>query len=174
MNRFPEVNHNYEREHRHNLWFVVTAGSAGRPGDAGGHRKRRVIPAAPAAGRRIPHRPRLPAPGRRPEAARGGRRGAGSAHRGSGRRLVSVLQEGLPLFIRPFALIAERIGASEHEVLARIGRWLEDVVGAIRGFGVVVWATTNWGFPPTPWWSTTFPTTALGNRLGPGGGTRCR
>ena len=27
VNRFPEVNHNYEREHRFNLWFVVTAAS---------------------------------------------------------------------------------------------------------------------------------------------------
>ncbi len=25
VNRQPEVNHNYEREHRYNLWFVVTA-----------------------------------------------------------------------------------------------------------------------------------------------------
>jgi DNA-binding Lrp family transcriptional regulator len=38
VNRFPEVNHNYEREHRYNLWFVVTAGSEGRLHDAGGHR----------------------------------------------------------------------------------------------------------------------------------------
>ncbi|HCN68307.1 MAG TPA: Lrp/AsnC family transcriptional regulator, partial [Candidatus Accumulibacter sp.] len=30
VSRFPEVNHNYEREHRYNLWFVVTAGSEGR------------------------------------------------------------------------------------------------------------------------------------------------
>ena len=30
VNRFPEVNHNYERDHRYNLWFVVTAGSEGR------------------------------------------------------------------------------------------------------------------------------------------------
>ena len=30
VNRFPEVNHNYEREHHYNLWFVVTAGSEGR------------------------------------------------------------------------------------------------------------------------------------------------
>jgi DNA-binding Lrp family transcriptional regulator len=49
---------------------------------------------------------------------------------------VSVLQEGLPLFMRPFALIAERIGASENEVMARIGKWLED--GAIKRFGIVV------------------------------------
>ena len=26
----PEVNHNYEREHRYNLWFVVTAASRDR------------------------------------------------------------------------------------------------------------------------------------------------
>lgn len=25
VNEFPEVNHNYEREHRFNLWFVVVA-----------------------------------------------------------------------------------------------------------------------------------------------------
>ena len=25
VSRFPGVNHNYEREHRYNLWFVVTA-----------------------------------------------------------------------------------------------------------------------------------------------------
>ena len=30
VTRFPEVNHNYEREHHYNLWFVVTAGSEGR------------------------------------------------------------------------------------------------------------------------------------------------
>lgn len=34
VNRFPEVNHNYEREHRYNLWFVVTAGSEGQIGRA--------------------------------------------------------------------------------------------------------------------------------------------
>ena len=27
INRFPEVNHNYERENRFNLWFVLIAGS---------------------------------------------------------------------------------------------------------------------------------------------------
>jgi len=25
VNHYPEVNHNYERDHRYNLWFVVTA-----------------------------------------------------------------------------------------------------------------------------------------------------
>lgn len=26
VSSYPQVNHNYEREHRYNLWFVVTAG----------------------------------------------------------------------------------------------------------------------------------------------------
>lgn len=30
VNGYPEVNHNYEREHRYNLWFVVTAESPER------------------------------------------------------------------------------------------------------------------------------------------------
>lgn len=30
VNDFPEVNHNYEREHEFNLWFVLTAGDEER------------------------------------------------------------------------------------------------------------------------------------------------
>lgn len=30
VNRFPEVNHNYERDHAVNLWFVITAESQER------------------------------------------------------------------------------------------------------------------------------------------------
>ena len=33
INTYPEVNHNYEREHRFNLWFVLTAASASRLDD---------------------------------------------------------------------------------------------------------------------------------------------
>jgi DNA-binding Lrp family transcriptional regulator len=139
VNRFPEVNHNYEREHRYNLWFVVTAASEGRLQaslsaieqaagyplmalplleefhiDLGfclnGDKKKCVATAQPVQS--VPLMDEAE------------------------RRLVSVLQEGLPLFIRPFALIAERIGASEIDVLGRIRRWLEE--GAIKRFGVVV------------------------------------
>lgn len=35
INCYPEVNHNYEREHEYNLWFVVTAPTS--------HQLRRVI-----------------------------------------------------------------------------------------------------------------------------------
>ena len=140
VNRFPEVNHNYEREHRYNLWFVVTAGSEGRLQATLGAIEQ-------AAGYPVLALPLLEefhidlgfplkeaAPTRRHAEARPVRPLAPNDE--AERRLVSVLQEGLPLFIRPFALIAERIGASESEVLSRIGQWLEN--GAIKRFGVVV------------------------------------
>lgn len=140
VNRFPEVNHNYEREHRYNLWFVVTAGSQGR------------LQATLGAIEKAAGYPLLALPLLEefhidlgfPLLGNGGPKLRAEARPvqpqapidESERRLVSVLQEGLPLFIRPFALIAERIGASESEVLARIGQWLEN--GAIKRFGVVV------------------------------------
>jgi len=139
VNRFAEVNHNYEREHRYNLWFVVTAGSEGR------------LQATLGAIEKAAGHPLLALPlleefhidlgfslrDAQPRPARATVSAPKAVPIGEAeRRLVSVLQEGLPLFIRPFALIAERIGASEPEVLGRIGRWLED--GAIKRFGVVV------------------------------------
>ena len=139
VNRFAEVNHTYEREHHYNLWFVVTASSEGRlQATLGAIEKAAGYPLlalpleeefhidlgfslhAGAPKRVAAARPVLPV----------------APIDESERRLVSVLQEGLPLFMRPFALIAERIGASESDVLSRIGRWLED--GAIKRFGVVV------------------------------------
>ncbi len=140
VNRFPEVNHNYEREHRFNLWFVVTAGSEGRLQAAlgaieqaagypilrlpleqefhidlgfcmnGGDKKA----AAPVARAYLPPRPLEELE----------------------RRLVMALQEGLPFFIRPFQALAQRVGCEEIEVLERIRRWCDE--GIIKRFGVVV------------------------------------
>ena len=139
VNRFPEVNHNYEREHRYNLWFVVTAASEGRlQATLGAIEQAAGFPLMPLPlleefhidlGFPLVGDKRKPGACARPVQPAAP---IGEAER----RLVSVLQEGLPLFIRPFALIAERIGASEPEVLGRIGRWLEE--GAIKRFGVVV------------------------------------
>ena len=139
VNRFPEVNHNYQREHRYNLWFVVTAGSEGR------------LQATLGAIEKAAGHPLLALPlleefhidlgfslqGEKQKSVVAARPVQPAAPIGeSERRLVSVLQEGLPFFIRPFALIAERIGASESDVLVRIRRWLEE--GDIKRFGVVV------------------------------------
>ncbi|MCK6413074.1 MAG: Lrp/AsnC family transcriptional regulator [Azonexus sp.] len=140
VSRFPEVNHNYEREHRYNLWFVVTAGSEAR------------LQATLGAIAQCAGYPLLPLPlveefhidlgfclqgGERKPAPASARPVVPQAPLDEEeRRLISVLQEGLPLFIRPFQLIAQRIGVEEPEVLARIRRWVEE--GAIKRFGVVV------------------------------------
>jgi DNA-binding Lrp family transcriptional regulator len=90
VNRFPEVNHNYEREHRYNLWFVVTAGSEGRLQAALGAIEQAAgwpLLRCPAAG--IPHRPRFCARrqrARRPATSGGAQaalRAADAARRGS-------------------------------------------------------------------------------------------
>jgi DNA-binding Lrp family transcriptional regulator len=139
VNRFPEVNHNYEREHRYNLWFVVTAGSEGRLQAALGA----IEQAAGYPVLRLPleqefhidlgfclksNEKRLPAPAQvfappRPLEE-------------LERRLVMALQEGLPFFIRPFQVLAQRVGCEEIEVLQRISCWCEE--GIIKRFGVVV------------------------------------
>lgn len=139
VNRFPEVNHNYEREHAYNLWFVVTAGSEARL-------QATLGAIESAAGYPILVLPLLEEfhidlgfslSGDAKTVRATARPLAEPVPLGEcDRRLIGVLQEGLPLFIRPFQVIAERIGLSESDVLRRIGAWLE--AGAIKRFGVVV------------------------------------
>jgi DNA-binding Lrp family transcriptional regulator len=142
VNRFPEVNHNYEREHRYNLWFVVTAGSEGRLQAALGA----IEQAAGQPLLRLPllqeyhidlgfsldgkGKEGLPAPVRRQAFV------APRPLDEFERRLVMALQEGLPLFMRPFSVLASRVGCEENEVLERIRRWCAE--GIIKRFGVVV------------------------------------
>ncbi|MEW6276565.1 MAG: siroheme decarboxylase subunit beta [Bacillota bacterium] len=52
------------------------------------------------------------------------------------RALVRELQEGLPLVKRPFLAIAQKLGMSEAEVLARVRKFIER--GVIRRFGAAV------------------------------------
>lgn len=141
VNRFPEVNHNYEREHRFNLWFVVTAGSEGRLQAALGAIEQ-------AAGYPVLKLPLLhefhidlgfSLNGRGEKHASAQTQSTFVQPTVLGeleRRLVMALQEGLPLFIRPFQVLANRVGCEESEVLERIRRWCEE--GVIKRFGVVV------------------------------------
>ena len=130
VNRFPEVNHHDEREHRYNLWFVVTAGSEGR------------LQAALGAIAQAAGYPLLPLPllsEYRLDVPPDGKAAAFAPPTMLDeieRRLVMALQEGLPLFIRPFAVLASRVGCNESEVLERISRWCAQ--GVIKRFGIVV------------------------------------
>lgn len=133
VNRFPEVNQNYVRQHPYNFWFVVTAGSPGRLQAALGA----IEQAAALPLLRLP----MVSEYRRDDDRR---RDVGTDTDGGlvagldeiGRRLVMALQEGLPFFIRPFSVLASRVGCEEREVIERIRRWSDE--GAIKRFGVVV------------------------------------
>ena len=133
----PEVNHNYQREHRYNLWFVATAADpsslAAALGGIEGETGCAVI-ALPLEneyhidlgfdlGSAHKHHAELPStPARMPDAAE--------------KALIAALQPGLELVPRPFARLGERVGMDEDEVLARLAGWLDE--GLIKRFGVVV------------------------------------
>ena len=51
-------------------------------------------------------------------------------------RLLTAIQDGLPLDPRPYARVAEQAGLSEDEVITRLGRLAGE--GVIRRFGVIV------------------------------------
>jgi siroheme decarboxylase len=151
VSNFAGVNHNYEREHRFNLWFVVTASTADRLDEtlvairvACGLPLLRLpleeefhidlgfalAPAVRALRRAhssspvdIPRQPRVAPPLADPLDA-------------GGRALVSQLQHGLPLVRRPYRSVGDVLGVPEEEVLARIRAWLDS--GILKRFGVVV------------------------------------
>jgi DNA-binding Lrp family transcriptional regulator len=50
--------------------------------------------------------------------------------------LLRVLQEGLPLVSRPYAVMGARVGYSETEVIARLNEWHQN--GIIKRLGVIV------------------------------------
>ncbi len=52
------------------------------------------------------------------------------------RQLIMAVQDGLPLVSRPYAVIGERLGISEAQVLERLHHLLQD--GVIKRLGVVV------------------------------------
>lgn len=146
INQFPEVNHNYEREHRFNLWFVVNAATEAR-------REAVLSGIASDAGLEVMSLPLV-----RDyyidlgfdidfsdAAARGGK-ASGKEQRGGTTHtavppvsigdLIPLLQEGLPLTHAPYADIGSRIGLSGEAVREQIDSML--TAGIIKRFGVVV------------------------------------
>lgn len=133
----PEVNHNYQREHHYNLWFVATA--ADQPALAAAlaaieNETGCAVISLPLEQEyhidlgfdlRSPHKHRVDISGTSPHEPDARER-----------QLITALQPGLDLVERPFARLGERVGMGEDEVLTRIARWLEE--GLIKRFGVVV------------------------------------
>lgn len=138
VDALPGVNHNYEREHRYNLWFVITGHDAATLHDRldalerdtgltslrlpmqrvyridlGFDLERGPSAARPAAsGVAVPRVAPVDAP------------------------LAALVEDGLPLTWRPYTAWAGRLGLSETSVLQTLRRWLDQ--GTLRRFGVVV------------------------------------
>ena len=134
----PAVNHNYEREHDLNLWFVVTALSrdeveatlqriAARTGievlDLPLERAYHIDLGFP-----------LDRAAAKPQAGRLAI--ADATADDDDRCLLAALQEGLPLAPRPYLDIARRLGWSEAKVLARLERLVE--AGIVSRFGCIL------------------------------------
>lgn len=146
VNTHAEINHNYEREHRFNLWFVATAASSARL-----HAVLRDIEDAcecgpvlelpmiedyhidlgfdlsPCASNRVEYAATLSA---LPEAC--GAPAAAANLNPLERTLVSALQNGLPYVAQPFSCL----GLPETEAIGVIAHWLD--TGVIKRFGVIV------------------------------------
>jgi len=146
INSFAQVNHNYEREHRFNLWFVVTAEDRQavettldairqQTGydvmslpllrdyhiDLGFHMpfdNEMAITEMTDPSRSMPESP------------------ADQAVTGSAEDLIDAIQGGLPLVPRPYLEIAERLGCSEAEIIDQLRDLLDN--GIIKRLGIVI------------------------------------
>jgi DNA-binding Lrp family transcriptional regulator len=140
----PGVNHNYEREHAYNLWFVITgadqdqvaAGVSLLEQACGLHALRLPMQRA--------YRINLGFDLQRPHSADCAARSSGHeepralkrAVQAPDRALAALVEDGLPLIARPYAAWAQALGCSEAHIFAKLTQWLEQ--GTLRRFGVVV------------------------------------
>lgn len=133
----PGVNHNYEREHGHNLWFVITGGCAAQvAAEVDALDAATGLVALRLAMQRA-YRIDLGFDLRRPLAApQRGAPGPVAPVAAADRPLAAWLEGGLPLEPRPYDAAARACGRSLGEVLHTLNHWLDS--GTLRRLGVVV------------------------------------
>jgi DNA-binding Lrp family transcriptional regulator len=133
-----EVNHNYEREHRYNLWFVAAAPDESRLAATLEGIERasgiEVLSLPLAEEYHIDLGFALDAPDKR--AAPEPRTPERAALDAADRRLVAAVEYGLPFISRPYAALAARAGGEERAVIERLAAWQAE--GLVRRFGVIV------------------------------------
>lgn len=134
-----EVNHNYERDHAFNLWFVAAAQDEHRLGE---------VLSDIAAGSGCPlislplleeYRIDLGFDLARDDAHANRMRSLLNERlrlTDEERAIVRALQAGLPLVPLPFAALAQQVGTDPQRVIATLQRWVQD--GTIRRFGLIV------------------------------------
>jgi siroheme decarboxylase len=139
VSREPGVNHNYEREHAWNLWYVLTAADADEVRAAANRLARSAgVPALFLPMVRL-YRVDLGFDLRGPHAAPCTEAQDSTpvpAVQPAEQALAALAERGLPLVQRPFDFWAAELGWSSSAVLDTLKRW--KAVGTLRRFGMVV------------------------------------
>ncbi|HEU5295073.1 MAG TPA: Lrp/AsnC family transcriptional regulator [Burkholderiaceae bacterium] len=134
----PGVNHNYEREHRWNLWFVLNGSSAAAV--------QRTMDALEA----VVQLPTLRLPMQRAyridlgfdldgliaRSPTGNRAEAAAPLVAADWPLAALVEQGLPLVRRPYDLWALQLGCDGDRIVETLARWQHD--GTLKRFGVIV------------------------------------
>ena len=146
ITQLPQVNHNYEREHHYNLWFVVTAENSAVLAETIGKIELRTgyrvlsLPLVKDYHIDLGFRMNLDRETElSPISASTGETAAQSSSKalfGGIEDLIEVIQAGLPLVARPYLEIAGRLGCSEQAVIDELRDMIE--AGIIKRLGVVV------------------------------------
>jgi DNA-binding Lrp family transcriptional regulator len=133
----PGVNHNYEREHRHNLWFVITGRNARAVARAVDDLEAQTGCPALRLRMRRAYRIDLGFDLRETLAACGD---ATAQHvvpvDETDAPLAALVESGLPLVERPYDAWAGELRWSCEQVLDTLQRWLRQ--GTLRRFGAIV------------------------------------
>jgi siroheme decarboxylase len=139
----PGVNHNYEREHAYNLWFVLTGRNAASVAQALDDLERQSGCQALRLPMRRAYRIDLGFDLRDKLAAScGAARRTDSASQSppavqsEDAPLAELVEGGLPIVAQPYDAWADALRQPREQVLATLHRWLQ--TGTLRRFGAIV------------------------------------
>lgn len=135
----PGVNHNYEREHAFNLWFVMTGRDAASVEMA--MQALEQATGLPALRLRMERAYRIDLGfdlrhSTAPVPMRAHRVPSSGALTSADWPLAACVEQGLPITVRPFDVWAQSLQTTPEAVLERLRLWLQ--MGTLKRFGVVV------------------------------------
>jgi DNA-binding Lrp family transcriptional regulator len=147
VNRFPQVNHNYEREHEINLWFVLTAADQAdldatiRQIEKQTEHSVLVLPLLKEyhidLGFNLRHLNKSRQFAEQALLKKLDKPNSVKAQDlNVAKDLIAAIQGGLPLVERPYQVLADRLDLSEGEIIDNLKTLIRN--GAIKRFGVIV------------------------------------
>jgi len=137
INAYPEVNHNYEREHAYNVWFVIAAARRARM-------KTVLHDIARQSGYRPLYLPMIEdyhidlgfdLHGKPPRRQHHPAQAPFTPHT-LDRRLIAAIQTGIAPVSRPYREAARQAGMTEEHVIRRLKEMVQG--GLIKRWGVIV------------------------------------